>query len=124
MSAVHSRHTRSTERKLRGALVSAGVRGWRCQVPGIPGKPDFVFARKRVAVFVDGCFWHGCPKCYRCPHSSRGYWEAKVIGNAQRDRRNRSKLRRQGWCVVRIWEHELAISPKQCVLRIRKALSS
>ncbi len=123
MAAVRSEHTRSTEYKLRAVLVSAAIRGWRYQARDLPGKPDFVFVRQRLAVFVDGCFWHGCPKCYRHPHSSRAYWDAKIAGNMERDRRNRARLRRMGWRVVRIWEHELVTSPAKSVRKIQRKLS-
>jgi len=124
MAAVRSQHTRSTERKLRALLTCAGISGWKYQVRNLPGKPDFVFARKRIAIFVDGCFWHGCPKCYRRPHSSRRYWDAKVAGNMRRDDRIRNRLRRMGWRVLRIWEHELVTSPANCVKKIQRELAA
>lgn len=108
MAAVRGKNTRSTERRLRAKLVAAGIRAWRYQATNLPGKPDFVFPRKLIAVFVDGCFWHGCPKCYRRPSSRRCYWDAKLAANKARDRRVTRTLRRMGWQVVRVWEHELA----------------
>jgi DNA mismatch endonuclease (patch repair protein) len=123
MAAVRSKNTRSTEWKLRAILISAGIRQWRYQLPGMPGKPDFVFPVEKLAIFVDGCFWHGCPKCYRRPSSRRSYWDAKVAHNILRDRRNRSRLRRECWRVVRIWEHQLVTSPANCVKRIQRKLS-
>ena len=87
------------------------------------GKPDFVFARKRVVVFVDGCFWHGCPKCYRRPSSRCSYWDAKVAANKARDRRVTRTLRRMGWRVVRIWEHELARKNEERLLGKLSAVS-
>lgn len=79
----------------------------------MPGKPDFVFRRVRVAVFVDGCFWHGCSRCKRPPKSNVVFWENKVLVNQRRDRRVASALRRSGWKVIRVRECEL----KDVVLR-------
>ena len=87
-------------------LRSAHLAGWRRHLP-LPGKPDFVFRSERVAIFVDGCFWHGCPQCYRLPEDNRPYWKAKVDGNRQRDQRANRRLRANGWTVLRFWEHAL-----------------
>jgi len=102
------------------ALASSGTRGWRAQARDLPGTPDVAFTRMRLAVFVDGCFWHGCPNCYRRPKSSQAYWDGKVARNVSRDRNNRNRLRRMGWAVLRFWEHEVAASPIKCVEQIRK----
>jgi DNA (cytosine-5)-methyltransferase 1 len=107
MRAVKNRRVKSTELSLRAKLAAAGIRGWCMYARDLPGTPDFVFQATRIAIFVDGCFWHGCPRCYRRPHSHREYWDAKVIANRIRDRRTNRALRRLGWRVLRIWEHEL-----------------
>ena len=70
-------------------------------------RPDFVFRELRVAVFVDGCFWHGCPKCYIRPGQNRKFWDAKHAGNKERDRKVNRALKAAGWRVLRIWEHEM-----------------
>ena len=70
-------------------------------------KPDFVFQKLKVALFVDGCFWHGCPKHATWPKTRAAFWLAKIVGNKARDRRVNSALRKRGWTVVRVWEHEL-----------------
>ena len=111
MAQVRSRDNRSTERKLRSSFAGSGVSGYKLNVKSLPGVPDFVFPKEKVAVFVDGCFWHGCPSCYRRPHSSRKYWDEKVKRNMKRDRRNRRLLREMGWIPVRIWEHSLTSLP-------------
>lgn len=118
MAAVKSKGNRSTELKLIGILRKYHLTGWR-RNQSLFGKPDFVFRRQRVVVFVDGCFWHGCPKCYRRPSSSREYWDKKVQGNIARDRKVNEKLSLDGWTVVRIWEHELAD-----VVKISERISS
>ena len=107
MAAIRSRGNKATELKLAAMLRAAGITGWRRHQP-LPGRPDFIFRPARLAVFVDGCFWHGCPKCYRRPASNRKYWDAKVARNKCRDRLVNQTLRRSGWRVLRIWEHEFA----------------
>ncbi len=117
MASVRSKGNRSTEERLRVILTQAGITGWREQASDLPGVPDFVFDNERLAIFVDGCFWHGCPRCYRRPQSSQSYWDAKVQNNVSRDKRLRAKLRRQHWSVLRIWEHSLS-EPEKIVRRI------
>jgi DNA mismatch endonuclease (patch repair protein) len=122
MASVRSSGNRSTEKRLRAALMRSKIRGWRVQARDLPGIPDFVFEKKQLAVFVDGCFWHGCPRCYRRPHSSRKYWDEKVNLNKIRDGRISAKLRRNGWSVLRIWEHTLS-DTKKVVARIKVKLN-
>jgi DNA mismatch endonuclease (patch repair protein) len=124
MRAVKSKGARSTERRLRAVLVASGISGWRMHANGLPGKPDFIFPDNKVAVFVDGCFWHGCPKCYRRPHSSQSYWDAKVAGNIARDKRRRAELRKLGWRVLRVWEHEVKASASAAVVKIKAQVKS
>ena len=123
MSAIRSRGNRTTEQAVRYRLVRAAIRGWTLHAKNLPGKPDFVFERQRLAVFVDGCYWHGCPKCYRPPESNTGYWSEKYKRNKARDRKVRAKLRRGGWKVLRIWEHEVKKSAGKVVERIQSALA-
>ena len=105
MSRIRSRGNRSTERRLRSSLVGAGVSGFNMHVPSLPGKPDFSFPRQKVAIFVDGCFWHGCPDCYIRPKSRQSYWDKKLERNKARDAKVTNYLRQMGWTSVRIWEH-------------------
>lgn len=79
----------------------------RHQPKGIPGNPDYANKRRKVVVFVHGCFWHGCGKHYRKPKSNAGFWRNKIAANMWRDSRNVRRLRRLGWRVVKIWEHEV-----------------
>jgi len=88
-------------------LVRAGISGWKMHARELPGNPDFCFPEAQVAVFVDGCFWHGCPRCGHIPKSNREYWTKKIDRNKDRDNRISLELRENGWQVVRIWEHEL-----------------
>ena len=81
------------------------------------GKPDFIFRREKVAVFVDGCFWHGCPRHGSLPASNQLFWKKKLKRNRQRDATVKKALIRLGWTVLRFWEHDLQ-KPEKCVSRI------
>jgi DNA mismatch endonuclease, patch repair protein len=107
MAAIRSRGNKETELKLASILRAARITGWRRHQP-LPGHPDFTFRHERVAVFVDGCFWHGCRWHCRMPKGNRKYWRRKIAGNSARDHRATLLLRSKGWRVVRIWEHALA----------------
>jgi DNA mismatch endonuclease (patch repair protein) len=121
MSAIRSRGNQTTEERFVQLLREAHITGWRRHV-SLPGKPDFVFPGARLAVFLDGCFWHGCPRCYRRPTSHTSYWDQKLQRNVARDSARRRELRKLGWRVLRIWEHTLKKHPLQCVVRVSKAL--
>jgi DNA mismatch endonuclease, patch repair protein len=109
----------STELRLLSLFRSNAISGWRRKV-ALTGRPDFVFKRERIAVFIDGCYWHGC-KCRKMPKTNRKYWQAKFRDNQKRDKRTTVDLRAQGWHVIRIWEHELKQSPQRVVERINRA---
>jgi len=107
MRLVKSKKT-GPERRLRAMLSGMGLKGWCVNVEDIIGKPDFAFPEEKIAIFVDGCFWHKCPICNRTlPESNRDYWENKIARNVQRDLENITKLEEAGWRVLRIWEHQL-----------------
>ena len=94
---------------LRSALHRAGLRfrkDVRMVVEGVRVRPDIVFGPAQLAVFVDGCFWHGCPEHGEMPASNRRFWEAKIGGNRDRDERQTAALENAGWTVLRVWEHE------------------
>lgn len=111
MSAIRGKNNKSTELSLKMALVRAGVKGWVLHTATICGKPDFYFKKQRLAVFVDGCFWHGCPRCGHIPRTRTKFWEAKINRNRQRDRRTNRLLAAEAIRVLRIWEHSLHTSP-------------
>jgi DNA mismatch endonuclease (patch repair protein) len=121
MSRIKSCGNRRTELALVSLLRTEGIHGWRRHFP-ILGRPDFAFPQQKLAVFVDGCFWHGCSRCYRRPKSNQRFWDEKLRANRQRDRHVSKTLRRSGWSVVRIWEHQLRSSPDVAVRRIRRSL--
>lgn len=120
MACIRSSGNKDTELKLASILRQAHITGWR-RNQNLPGRPDFVFRRARLAVFVDGCFWHGCPTHGRKPGSNRGYWLEKLQRNRQRDQIVGRSLSGSGWTVIRLWEHELC-APAACASRIKKAL--
>jgi len=98
----------SPEVALRRALRAAEARGYRVNFRAEGVRPDIVFTRKRVAVFVHGCFWHRCPACrHPLPRANREFWLAKFRRNRERDRRKRRVLERAGWRVVELWEHDV-----------------
>jgi DNA mismatch endonuclease (patch repair protein) len=107
MSLVKPRDGRTTEKRLRALLVQRGIAGWRMHGCGLPGRPDFVFETSLCAVFVDGCFWHGCKRCRKASKSNVGFWREKVKVNPRRDIRVSRRLRAAGWSVFRIRECEL-----------------
>jgi DNA mismatch endonuclease (patch repair protein) len=106
MSRIRGTGNEETEVRLAKLMRAEGIRGWRRHLP-IPGRPDFSFRKQRVAVFVDGCFWHGCPRCFRLPKQNRAFWKKKIEGNRRRDRSVNGRLRRLGWKSLRIRECNL-----------------
>lgn len=123
MSRIRGRGNKDTELALMKLFRASGITGWR-RHQAVFGKPDFIFRKVRVAVFVDGCFWHGCPKHCNIPANNRAFWKKKFAANKARDHRVNQTLRKAGWSVVRLWEHELAKRSEACVQRIQAATNS
>jgi len=124
MQAIKSSNT-GLERSLFAMLAGMGIKGWKKGASDIMGKPDVVFYDRRLVVFVDGCFWHGCPVCKgKKPATNSEYWRQKVMKNKARDEKNQIELKKQHWLLVRIWEHEFVdqVSRKELRNRIRKAM--
>jgi DNA mismatch endonuclease (patch repair protein) len=123
MARVASKGNRTTEGRFLTLLRQSGISGWRRNRPLI-GRPDFVWPSSKLAVFLDGCFWHG----HRCgknihPRTNANAWEKKITANRRRDRRVTQALRRRGWVVLRIWECHLTRRPQQCVARVLRVLT-
>lgn len=116
MARVRSHGNKNTELRLIQVFRDAGITGWR-RGSKLVGKPDFVFQKLKAAVFVDGCFWHGCPEHGSSPKTRASFWLAKITGNKARDRRVNRILKIQGWNVLRIWEHELRQRSEPRLLR-------
>jgi DNA mismatch endonuclease (patch repair protein) len=124
MSAIRGKHNLSTELRLRMAFIREGIKGWKLHVKKLPGNPDFFFKKEKIAVFVDGCYWHGCPKCGHIPKTRSRFWAAKIKRNQQRDRKKRMELKKMGIAPMRIWEHELkeAAGLDRAVTKIKSAI--
>jgi len=105
MSQIRGRDTQP-EIFLRRAISGAGLKGYRLHYK-LLGKPDIVFPKRKVVIFIDGCFWHKCPKCFIRPGTNRGFWHKKIDSNVKRDKTVNAQLKGKGWKVLRIWEHEL-----------------
>jgi DNA mismatch endonuclease (patch repair protein) len=121
MSQIRARDT-GPELRLRRTLFKAGVRGYRLSYD-LPGKPDLVFVRKHIAVFIDGCFWHKCPEHFVQPETRTEFWMNKINGNVARDDVVNAKLKEAGWHVLRFWEHEIHQNPENAALTIAGCLN-
>lgn len=119
MSRIRGSNT-GLEHRLELLLQRGGLNNYARSPNDIIGKPDFVFRRQRLAIFLDSCFWHGCSKHLRMPKSNLSYWTNKIASNRLRDRRQRRELRKQSWRVIRIWEHELK-NPRRVLAKIIRA---
>jgi DNA mismatch endonuclease (patch repair protein) len=141
MALVRSKNNWSTEQALAAALRRQGIRGWRrhrlvkTSVKGsftrravnrnrLAVRPDFVFCAQKIAVFVDGCFWHQCPIHQTVPKTRRSFWKKKLHGNERRDCRVNRALRLAGWTVLRIWEHAVEKDPTACAKRVERYLQA
>jgi DNA mismatch endonuclease (patch repair protein) len=107
MAAIRHKGNRSTEGTFAGLLRQSRVSGWKLHSRLVTGRPDFYFPKRRIAIFVDGCFWHACPKCFRAPRQNGKFWVQKIERNRARDQKVMRSLRREGVKVIRLWEHEL-----------------
>ena len=122
MSRIRGRGNKQTEVALARLLRQNKITGWRRHYH-IFGRPDFAFPKLKLAVFVDGCFWHGCPRHSNLPVNNRAFWRKKLTANKARDRRVNQTLRKAGWCIVRIWGHDLVKRGEVCIRRIQSALA-
>lgn len=140
MSRIRSSGNQSTEFALVQLMRAAGITGWRRQVKvriqyrgsqarrsvtftQLRVKPDFIFQEVRLAVFVDGCFWHQCPLHSTLPENNREFWDTKLHGNVARDKLSTRLLRLSGWSVLRIWEHDI-VDRRGTIRRLRRCLTN
>jgi DNA mismatch endonuclease, patch repair protein len=125
MAAIRGRGNKSTEQAIRRLLRAGGLKGWRSHAKNLPGTPDFIFRKSKVAIFADGCFWHGCRKCGLRDRAAtnRVFWRRKIARNISRDRSVSRLLRQEGWSVLRVWEHDLKRRPGHCVGQITRLIS-
>lgn len=118
MSANKAKNT-GPELLLRRALRVKSIRGYRLHPSNVPGRPDIVFASKKVAIFVHGCYWHHCSKCnFQLPRHNSVFWRRKFKRNQERDKEKRFILRRSGWKTIVIWEHDLNSNPHKAAQKI------
>ncbi len=120
MSRIKGKGNKDTELAMIQILRKHHISGWR-RNQAVLGKPDFVFPKQKIALFVDGCFWHGCPKHSNMPKNNREFWAKKMQANKDRDKFVNRELRKLGWRVVRVWEHELK-SPEKAAGKIRRTI--
>jgi len=120
MSKIRSVHT-APEILLRKELSARGYR-YRLHLKTIPGRPDISFPFSRMAVFVNGCFWHGCSQHYIAPKTNALFWQKKLRDNKQRDRVRRRQLKRAGWTVLEFWEHDVELDPSLCAAKIEASI--
>ncbi|MCC7146881.1 MAG: very short patch repair endonuclease [Phycisphaeraceae bacterium] len=123
MSRIGCKRNRSTEARVSAKLAAIGLSGWVQNDRDVVGSPDFHFPRAKIVIFVDGCFWHGCPYCRRrMPRTRRAFWVKKISENRRRDLRIARQLRRQGYSVLRVWEHE--VNSTAWIGRLLRAIQS
>lgn len=123
MAAIRSRGNVATELAVARLFRLHKIIGWRRHVP-IRGRPDFLFSKAKVAIFVDGCFWHGCPVHFKIPQSNREFWDNKVRMNKRRDRSVTRQLEVAGWVVLRVWQHDLRSNTPRFLLKLIRILSA
>ncbi|OGN76362.1 MAG: hypothetical protein A2X25_09050 [Chloroflexi bacterium GWB2_49_20] len=121
MSHIRGKGNKDTELVMIKILRSNHISGWRRNQP-LLGKPDFVFLKHKTTLFVDGCFWHGCPMHSTMPKNNQEFWKKKLLGNKSRDDYVSEELIKMGWKVIRVWEHELS-NPDLVVKRILDAIN-
>jgi DNA mismatch endonuclease, patch repair protein len=122
MSRIKGKGNKDTELAMILVLRKYHIPGWR-RNQVLFGKPDFVFPKQRIALFIDGCFWHGCPIHSNMPKNNQEFWAKKLQGNKDRDRLVTKMLRKSGWKVVRVWEHEFK-TPQKIAVKLIKALGN
>ena len=122
MRAVRGKGNKTTEQRFETALVEAGVTEWEMHNRFVQGCPDFFFPRECVAVFLDGCFWHGCAQCGHIPKKNSEFWTAKISRNRDRDTKTTAIIRRKGMAVLRFWEHEIRDELEECISTLKKKL--
>jgi len=122
MAAIKNRGNKSTEIAFLQLLTGKKISGWRRHYKPLIGTPDFVFLKQRIAIFIDGCFWHGCLKCRLEPKTNRKFWRLKIRANKERDKKVNKALREKKWKVLRFWEHQIKKNPEKVIEIIEKNL--
>ena len=122
MAAIKGKNNRSTEIAFIKIFRANKINGWRRNNKQLVGSPDFIFPKYKIAIFVDGCFWHNCPKCYIKPKTNIRFWNKKITDNINRDKAVNKFLKKNGWMVLRFWEHQIKnkTAEKYLIKRINK----
>jgi len=120
MSQIKGKDT-GLEKLFRKSVVALNVKGYRINAK-VTGKPDLYFSKSGIAVFVDGCFWHGCPRCYSRPETNKKFWADKIRKNMSRDKTVNAILRKDGIRVVRFWGHEIKKNSDRCAAKLEKII--
>ncbi|MHB1841836.1 MAG: very short patch repair endonuclease [Sulfobacillus sp.] len=120
MARIRAKNT-GLEWLFRRNLWAEQLRGYRLHLSSLPGSPDIAFTKRKVAVFLDGCFWHGCPRCYHAPKNNAEYWKAKVDRNRRHDATVNAALTSSGWTVLRLWEHDIRERSDDCIRLVEEA---
>ena len=121
MSKVKGKNTK-IENIFRKYIWRQGIKGYRVNNSKVIGKPDLFFGSRKLAVFIDGCFWHKCPECFSPPVSNFGFWDEKLTRNVNRDKEVNKLLKEKDIKVVRFWEHEVEKNLNKCYKRLVKEL--
>lgn len=124
MAAIRSRGNATTEAEFAKLLRKHRITGWRRHQKGAYGSPDFIFPKAKIALFADGCFWHGCPRHCIMPKSNKKYWTPKIARNKARDRAVNTRYKAKGWRVLRIWEHEIKKSSERAIQKLLSLLGT
>src|SRR3989338_210928 len=121
MSQIRGRDT-TWEVTFRKYAWGKGVKGYKVRNK-VFGRPDMYFPVKKLAVFIDGCFWHKCPGCFVKPRNNKIFWERKITSNVRRDAKTSKRLSKEGIAILRFWEHEVEYDLRRCYRRLERALN-
>ena len=122
MSSNKAKNTKP-ELKLRKALYADGIRGYRLNWKKVAGKPDIAFPRKKISIFINGCYWHRCPYCeLSLPKTNTDFWREKFEKNIKRDKKKEKELLDLGWIVLVFWECKIKTNIKDCINKIKASL--
>ena len=120
MSHIKGKNT-GLEKIFRKSVSGLGIRGYRLNAKA-PGRPDMYFSKRRIAVFIDGCFWHGCPRCASFPATNIKFWKDKIKNNQKRDRAVSKELHNNDFWVIRFWGHDIKNNPDRCAEKLLSLL--
>ncbi len=120
MSQIKGKDT-GLEKLFRKSVAGLKIKGYRLNAK-TTGKPDLYFPKNKIAVFIDGCFWHGCPRCYTSPATNKKFWSDKIKSNTKRDKTVNTELRKDGIRVVRFWGHEVETNSDRCAGKLQKII--